>query len=671
MGFERIILALAAIAAIVSIAGTASACAGPTTYWGPGNVCFETYSNGAYYYTTSPYSYSSNYYYYFPNDFRYYYNSNWSYYNSGWYYYNGAVYYQVYDPAIIRAQVQENTLCSDIDIASHPIEMTGGEAGLADFEIQNKGSFTFDITDIKVSEVDSEVYTQGYSFDEFIPENGSGIATIYIEAPEGIESKTTTAYLKVEGYFPSNGKECSFSDISESFQITVSASSSISDSADEGSGTTASFSEASATYSDSGNYYSDSFNTYNIEDSYNTTYNYGETGDDGRGNFEEPVSCSNILSYTKRFFLGENDSRTQYFTVKNGSDNAFYIESIQAFDDSGYFHTSIGKPSKTSINAHGAMNVPVTVESTGDALGEQASGTFTISGVFEDNTYCSDTMIGNSDFLISTAEPEPSSPEGSVTLYYPERIEVPRNGTSFTLTITNTTGKEGYIRLSSDSAVIDPVAVTIPAGRESVNARITVQGIDRNAGWVFFDVFVPEHSFDTKTAKIVKAGMQPYPQPQPNPEPSAPDIEIATKVSPQIDGSYDLNITVDNQSDFAVSGTVNLSVPSDWTVRGENRISLEKFGKRTIKLSLAPKESNNRDINAVVSFRTSSGYVFSEPIVLKANTPAFAAMFVLLGASGFWLGLLLIIIIIALIAYWALEEQKKKSAVSKDAWASK
>lgn len=701
MSLKKAFFAILAITSALLIAGSASAYTGATVHWGPGNVYMEVYKDSGYYYTSSPFVYYGNHYYYFPYNFRYYYNSQWSYYSSGWYYYNGTVWhpdnswayygtywyqpaygYYYYPSTIISAEESSNAYCSSIDIAAYPVIMKEGEAGIADFEIENSSDFTFDISDVKIVEADSEIETRVYSFDNFIPENGSATLSIYISAPEDIGSKTSTAYLKIEGYFPSPGKQCAFSEISESFQMVVNEGNDESRegwsdsgrSSDSYGSTTASFTD----YSEYGygDYYYDSFNSYSIEDSYNTYYgDYYENGDSETASFEAATACSNIVSYTKRFFLGENDSRTQYFTVKNNADKAFYIESIQAFDDSASFQTTIGKPSKTSINAFGTINVPVTVESFGNSLGKQASGTFTVSGVFEDNSYCSDTMIGNTEFLIQTAEPEPESPQGTVTIFYPERIEVPKEGTAFTLTILNTTGREGYIKVSSDSAIVDPVAVVIPAGEQSINATITVRDIDKNAGWVFFDFFMPEYSIQSKVAKIVKPKLLPQPSPGPSPspipQPEIPEVQISTEVFPQIDGSYDLNITIDNQSEFPVSGTVSIGVPEEWNIKGDTKVVLGEFEKKTVMLSLAPKESNEKDLNTVVSFRTSKGYVFSEPITLKANRPAFAAMFAILGANAFLLGLLILIVIVACIAYFVLKRQKQSAKAAKDTWASK
>lgn len=578
-----------------------------------------------------------------------------------------AYYYPItaFDTKAIQVQEIDKPYCSDIDIATSPLTVREGEESLQGFYIDNKSNFEFQVSDIMVTEVDSELDISPYQVDEFIPANDYGTAYLLVQVAPGIEGKTTTAYLKLEGSF-SNGTSCSFSDISESFQTIVKGIEAEQTSTNDWA--TIEFSEPSIS-----NYYSNNV----VVDSFNqTTNNYLEennTYSSEKYQFKPrttPTSCSSIISYTKAFNLSKNDSKTQYFTVKNDSDKAFYVESIQAFDDSPYFTTTALKADGTSINAHGALQVPVKVESFENSAGKTAAGTFKISGVFEDNSYCSADSIGNNEFSISAVAEEPAELTGGLQLFYPERIEVPTNGqASFTLTVLNSTGNSGYIRIYSNDAIVDATAISL-SGAESQTARITVQGLDLNASWIVFDIFLPDRTFNSRIAKIVKVKAQSTPTPTPLPQ--NPDIGIQTTVQPLADGNYDLNVTVKNESNFPVSGSIQADLPTGWKVSGNSNVNLGPLESRTIVFrAMPPSGFNDKDVQGTIGFETSNGLIFSEPILLKANTPAFAAVFAafaVLGANAFWLGIISLIVVVLAVLYYTGKSQGQAAEDTMHKW---
>lgn len=684
-------MALIAMVCTVQAAGYS----GLTMQWGPGQVYFEIYKNNGYYYSADPYYYYGSDYYYFPNNFRYNYNSQWYYQNSGWFYYNGNNWYRDnawryydnywYNPTysyyyyptafystdysmISSVEQIDKPYCTDIDIATRPITINEGQTSYEDFYIDNKSNFIFSISRVIVVENDSEVEIDPYSIDDFIPDNSSGTVTLRVQADPGIESKSTTAYLKIEGYFDDSEQDCSFSDISENFQTYVKGSEIQQAETDSGSTdySTAEFSGASP----SNYYYNNVTDSYNTVDSFNTTTNYLS-----ENSISGTTACSNIISYTKRFFLAKNDSKKEYFIVKNDSDKAFFVESIQAFDDSEFFTTTALKADGTSINAHGALQVPIRVDSFENSAGKTASGTFKISGVFEDNSYCGTDSIGNNDFSISAIEDDPETPnQNDFQIFFPETIQVPENGPQqITVTIVNNTGNSGYIKVYSPDAFVDPQAIVIPSTSNSVSAKITISNLDANKAWLFYDIFLPNFTTLSRVSKIVKVkAITATPQPQPQPIQQNPNIDIQTTVQPLNDGNYNLNVTVQNQSNFPVSGSIEVDLPSGWEIQGNPNVSLGAMESRTIMLqAMPPSGFNDKDVQAQMLFQTSTGFNFSEPILLKANRPAFAAMFTafaVLGANAFWLGLLVLALIAVSAFYFAAKIQNENSEEAKLKW---
>ena len=680
-----------ALIAVLAIAGFANAgYSSLSVQWGPGQVYFEVYKGGSYYHSPNPYYYYGDYYYYFPNNFRYYYNSQWFYQPSGWFYYNGASWYRdnawvfydnywfyprhnyyyyppYFEPTIIQAQELDKPYCSGIDIATYTIQVQEGKTVYDAFWVENSSNFVFDIFSAEIIENDSEIEVIPTSVDAFAPEQGFAELSIRTQALEGIESKLSTIYVKVEGEFPETGLNCSKT---EGFKASIEG---IADSEESDSATNDSSVQEFTQITLQPSSYQGSTASFYASTTPEPAYSAPPAP-------RPPIvpepkeSCSSIQLFTKNYYLGENDSKTQNFIIKNSGEKTFYIESIQALEDSAVYNARALDTKASSINSKGALNVPVKVESFETAKDRMESASFQVSGVFEDNTYCSFTAVGASDFTVQiVADAEPAA-QGNFTIYAPETIKVPSQGTEFSFAFINTTGKQGYLRVYSPNASTNPEVIVIPEGKSSVSASISVRNLDVNKAWLFYDVFIEGFEIPSKISRLEKIQVGegvpgPIVQP-PSQEPESPQVSIESTVQPNIDGSYDLNVIVSNESNFPIAGNVEVDVPGDWSVEGSTDVSLNALESKSILLKARPKEFNDEDVGAVITFSSSSGFRFSEPIFLKANKPAYAAAFAVLGANSFLIGIIIVIVIVLGLAYYSIKKHKAHVEMHKERWAS-
>ena len=385
------------------------------------------------------------------------------------------------------------------------------------------------------------------------------------------------------------------------------------------------------------------------------------------------TSCSSISIFTKNFTLGSNDSRTQNFIVKNDSGKTFFIESIQAFDGNPNFIAKALNASGTSISAHNAITVPVRVESFGTSRSIEGFGTFKVSGVFEDNSYCSGGSIGSASFQVQVIAREPEQPNGNgFQLFVPETVKVSQQGAQFTITLVNPSGKSGYIKVYSPDAIVEPEVVAISSSQQSINALITVKGLDKNSAWLFYDFFFDSFNIPSKVSRLEKSIVSitptPNPSPVPQPQPSNPQVSIESNVTSRNDGSYDLNVIVSNETNAPVSGSIEINVPNNWSIEGNTNVSLGAFESKTIQLKARPEGFNEKDLQTTIEFKAASGARFSEPILLKANKPAFAAAFAVLGANAFLFGLLVLIVVIIAGILYAAQKDSEKALELKETW---
>jgi hypothetical protein len=118
-----------------------------------------------------------------------------------------------------------SSACSDIELDAKDIEIPENRVTSKEFTIFNNSTRDFDITNIEVSESSSYFSARIIDKPSSVDSDESEKIIVSFDAKQVSGDRTDTAKLRVSGRF-SNGKTCSLSSISESFDVTVKDSSS-------------------------------------------------------------------------------------------------------------------------------------------------------------------------------------------------------------------------------------------------------------------------------------------------------------------------------------------------------------------------------------------------------------------------------------------------------------
>lgn len=237
-----------------------------------------------------------------------------------------------------------NLTCEDIIVfvdAEQTINENTNE--FFDFEIRNDSSQKFYINNIKISESSSYVSIDNVDFESFISGYGSSIVEYEIESTSVSGNKNTPIYFEVEGEFY-DGTYCSYSDIIKESTNLV------------------------------------------IKDSSSSGY------------------CGDIDVENVSIEIEKDKTEIFYISVKNNSNNGFYLENVYINSDSGINVSVLDKPSYISKNS----SKDVKLEIKGLVTGTK-NVYVGIRGEFSNDFYCGANEINKGKIIVDIVDDSSSN----------------------------------------------------------------------------------------------------------------------------------------------------------------------------------------------------------------------------------------------------------------------
>ncbi len=230
--------------------------------------------------------------------------------------------------------------CSEMSIIADDTILNENDNDNYSVSLENNSDRAFFIESVEVSD-NSSYFEADYSGRENNSVAAGADTLIYIDlAAFSVDyDKSGIVTVKVLGHF-SNGKNCSFSDIQETFRVEVQ-----------------------------------------------------NTG-------IESSDCSDIDIETHNFHVPESDTHYEYFNVSNNSSSNFIIEDMLVSDNSSYF--SLDRTySPGTINPDSDIELRIIVYST--SVSSQQSGTAFVKlrGYFQNGRSCSFSNIGEQSFIVT------------------------------------------------------------------------------------------------------------------------------------------------------------------------------------------------------------------------------------------------------------------------------
>ncbi len=241
---------------------------------------------------------------------------------------------------VLFSYVAHAQSCSEMSIIADDTILNENETD-NNYEIllENNSGRAFYIESVEVSD-NCSFFDADYSGREYNSVAAGADTLIYLDlAAFSVDyDRSGTVTVKVRGHF-SNGNDCSFSDIQETFRVEV-----------QNTGT--------------------------------------ESGD-----------CSDIDVETHNFHVPESDTHYEYFTVSNSSSSNFIIEDIQVSDNSSYF--SLDRTYTSTINPDSDSELKIIVYSTSVSSQQSGTGYVKVRGYFQNGRSCSFSNIGEQSFTVT------------------------------------------------------------------------------------------------------------------------------------------------------------------------------------------------------------------------------------------------------------------------------
>ncbi|VVC00466.1 Uncharacterised protein [uncultured archaeon] len=454
---------------------------------------------------------------YYPPTY-YYYNSAWAY-SPNWIYtygpaYYGHYYYPPQQPSLVGQQYKpaQEASCNEIEITANDVSLKTDRGTAQIFYIKNNSAMHFDIFDASVK-TGSGISAMNVSHDSTIVSNSTGKMEFTLSANPGADNGTVELAARIRGAFR-DGTNCSFGDTSKYFNATVYGAS------DKGStaknqyatGTTQANSYAhdgsgntgnGEGYAQAGNseaFYQAKKNVQAWNDATATSEGQNNGADatakatqyKGRGNSNpgmvtsasfsgnDPMAfygnakaadCSGLSITPKNISVKAGSSASDYFTLRNYSNEEFIIGSLDAVGYSpDFFIETYRENNRAYAGETSAINVKALAESaTGEATG---SAYIKMKGHFADGRECE---INSESFYVKVNAPGEGS-TAKISLFAPGTAEIKGTAGFVEFSFENLSGNDAKAIVSAEGANASPREIALPAN-SSGKRQIALNGI--------------------------------------------------------------------------------------------------------------------------------------------------------------------------------------------------
>ena len=530
--------------ALIAIAGAAAAYYNEGMVIDTDNFYFETYneSNYGYELTATPYQYSYNDWLYFDDSFRvhyydtyYNYQSGWynfspsywrydpyaySYYGNDYYFYNnawnyypgwtavyGPIYYGSYyypsftnyysypsyaQPVVVAPTYNvgapfnypQEAFCSQIYISASNVTLNAGESMDVEVRLSNNSPKDFKIESVDLYIDSFDVAYSNLRFDSSAPSGFAGIVRFSLDADEDAATDSAGVQIRVNGQF-SDGTNCRGEQLSDNFNVNVIRGNRPS--------TATNFVEA-------------------------TTPNRSTSTIVPRGWVDVPAqptaqpvqqpepsqpthiegTCNGLDIVEKNLSVNAGETLNTDVYIKNFTSEDFAIDYVTVKESEDFFAATANiVDGKIYSGDYGVMKLSIAADDF--AKERTGSAILTVRGHLEGSGKTCTTAAS----ILVHVKGEEAVFSGGFGLDVPQSIELNGNSGTFTIKAANTTNETAKVWFDSESMVISPAFITVPAN-STVEKILSINAFSANDGRIFYRTELPGFSIPEKYSKVTR-----------------------------------------------------------------------------------------------------------------------------------------------------------------------
>ncbi len=564
----------------------------------------------------------------------------------------------VEDGETICALITTNT--SDVDIAEN-------DTITHSITVENDSDEDFTIQDFDVFDDSPNFSTQldpefdDSDFEKIIPANSSRTYDIEIESDSVDDDETDTVFVEIRGEFE-EGDDCSFSDISAEFEVTV-----------EDQGTDSSVCadislDASPVYitgnqtttesltianNSAQNFFVDeftitdknyqvSFETMSIPDkvkfgesdliTFNATgYGYPTSFDGNaflsmKGHFSSGSTCFVSTKKIPFYYEGADGATCNEFF--SNLPNVTILKGVPTQDV--FLNNPSNYPAKITFSMTQGSVSPYVVHLPANTAKTQ---TLFLSDVQENQTLTLSAEIPGCPVYLQQS-----------AVLFSGLQDAPVQFVDAPAIITLGGAKEFALHVKNKSAYTQEVLVTLitKPGTQSYSHTTSIPGLDDPL------IFLPTAILQGKssvTIQLKSAGYIVTHTMQLN-NATAIVVESDVSTSPSVQNTYEVNVTVTNPTSQPVEGEVVVDVPNTWTISGNPNVNLAPFSSEDVTLSITPNKVLSNDFQGHVYFNGSPHSSVGKALTFHAASNPISATALAIASSGLWAGILVLLILL-------------------------
>ena len=557
------------------------------------------------------------------------------------------------------------SVCALLSISANDVDVAENETITHHVSVRNDSDEDFTIQDFDVFDDSPHFSTQvepdfdDADFEDVIPGNSTRTYDIEIDTSSVDDDETDTAFVEIRGEFE-GGDDCSFSDISTEFEVTVEDQGTDSSvCAEIGLDTPTLFIQGNQTSTESLTISNKSAQNFFVDEFIITDKNYQVT-------FE-------TLSIPDQVSFGESDLIT-FLATGYGHTSSF---------DGNAFLSMKGHFTSGSTCFVSTKKIPFHYEGVGglscDAYHSNLPSVIILKGTATQDIFLNNPSAHEAVFTLSvtqgnvspsivhlppyTAKTQtvflsdiqdtptlrltvqvpgcPSQVQES-TILFSGLADAPVQFKDPPSTLTIGGAKEFAVQLTNKSAYSQEVEITVLTypGTQKFSHSTTIPGLDEPL------IYLPTALLQGKSSIIIQVESAGYVVTHTMQLESISVITVDTHVSesPNNQNGYTVDVRVNNPTSQSIEGEIVAEVPTTWVITGDSHVILAPFSTKTFTLTLTPDQVLSRTVHVPISFQGFPHSSERENIALRAATNPLTTVALIIGTSGWWAGLLVILI---------------------------
>ncbi|MBU0636290.1 hypothetical protein KKE06_04665 [Candidatus Micrarchaeota archaeon] len=460
-------------------------------------------------------------------------------------------------PVTVQAEPQ-SPACTLLTSERHPISLGENDSRTFVYRIQNNSNERFDIDDVDLSKSSSSFDVEEVSFPSSIGDYQTG-EFLLRASTDDLENETETVFaiIEVKGEFE-NGLDCGFNETIAQIPVIL------------------------------------------------------ELDQESDNGDKDSPFCSKIDLDTDSVALDGGESTTQEFFIENNSEETFFVDGVNAYDNST--GVTVNENSFDDLVSPGERaSVWVSIQANNTSATLHKTGFLKVWGHFNEGERCGSSSIGTKSFSITVNSGSSASFEGNecsaIDVSVPASQYIQQTGT-ISFSVTNSSNHQAFVALRGTDLTISPNSFSIPS-QTTKTYSTTIQYYNTSSTRLEYLVLGQNCQGHTKYTTIY-GSLAPPVSPSgllPAPVPVGSDIQIVTAPS---------QIVFVNRT--TVIATVKNNAPVHQTIQTRLDGFSPNWSADSISLGFEPFESKTvfLDVYSNNNYGTFTGTLIAETTGQKA-----------------------------------------------------